>query len=136
MKKLLLLFVFCFGLSFKTYAAVNVTELVGYINDYRAENGKSALSYENGLQNAADVRANEASQVWSHTRPDGSDYYTVDSEVYGENLSKGYKTAAKVFENWKASPSHNANLLGSFETVAISVVETGSQTFVSCEFGF
>ena len=61
------------------------------VNAKRQEAGLSALTWNSGLEQASSVRAVEASQSFSHTRPDGSDWWTVNSNLmYGENLAKGY----------------------------------------------
>ena len=61
------------------------------VNAKRAENGLAALNWSNGLESCAMVRATEAASKFSHTRPNGKDWYTVNSELmWGENLAKGY----------------------------------------------
>ena len=69
------------------------------VNAKRAENGLAALNWSNGLESCAMVRAQEAASKFSHTRPNGKDWYTVNSELmWGENLAKGYDldTAVEV----------------------------------------
>lgn len=87
-------------------------ELFMKINEYRISAGVNALSWNNELAAAAEVRAEEATILWSHTRPNGLDYYTVNPNiVYGENLARGYDTADSTLQAWKDSPTHNDNLL-------------------------
>ena len=50
-------------------------------NQQRTAAGLSALTWNSGLEQASAVRAVEASQSFSHTRPDGSDWWTVNSMV-------------------------------------------------------
>ena len=86
--------------------------LFNAINQYRTADGRSPLLWSNELAAAAEIRAEEATRLWSHTRPNGQDYYTVNpSVVYGENLAKGYGTAEATLQAWKDSPTHNDNLL-------------------------
>ena len=62
------------------------------MNQQRAAQGLSALVWSDALTSAAQVRANEITTSFSHTRPNGSDFWTVDSNVqYGENLAKLYQ---------------------------------------------
>ena len=62
------------------------------VNAKRAENGLATLNWSNGLESCAMVRATEAASKFSHTRPNGKDWYTVNSELmWGENLAKGYE---------------------------------------------
>ncbi len=108
------------------------------LNATRVANGMKPLKWSSGLEKASAVRAVEATQVWSHTRPNGSDYYTVDSSlVYGENLAQGYTTANSAMDAWMASPAHKDNILfPDFVTGAISINVSGGQWVWACEFGY
>ena len=64
-------------------------DIIDRTNALRRENGVSALTVNDKLMQAAQVRADEiaASGVYSHTRPDGRKSNTVtDSKYTGENL--------------------------------------------------
>jgi len=109
------------------------------MNARRAQAGLPALAWNSGLEQAAAVRAVEAAQLFSHTRPDGSEWWTVNSNLmYGENLAKGYTTGDSVTQAWMDSPTHAANILdGGFTSVAIVVhVNSNGQWFWSQEFGY
>ena len=84
------------------------------------------------------VRAQEAASKFSHTRPNGKDWYTVNSELmWGENLAKGYDSAQSVVDAWMASPTHAANILaGDFTTCSIAVFETNGKLYFAQEFGY
>ncbi len=109
------------------------------VNAQRQNAGLSALKWDSGIEQAAAVRAVEASQVWSHTRPDGSEFWTVNSNLlYGENLAKGFTTADAAIEGWMNSPTHKDNILfADFASGAI-VVHVGSdgQWYWANEFGY
>lgn len=94
------------------------------INDYRAEFGLGALLWNRDLEAAAAIRADEAGVCWSHTRPNGKPWYTVNPSImYGENLGRGYDDAGSLVQAWKDSPAHNENLLyADFSYAAISYV--------------
>lgn len=94
------------------------------INDYRQAHGLKALLWNNDLEAAAAVRADEARSCWSHTRPNGQPWYTVNPSImYGENLGRGYSDADSLVQAWKDSPTHNENLLyADFKYAAISCV--------------
>lgn len=50
--------------------------------------------WSDGLEQCAQVRATECNELFSHTRPNQSDWWTVNSEImWGENLAQGCKTA-------------------------------------------
>lgn len=108
------------------------------VNEQRASAGLGALTWSNGLEQASAVRAVEASQKWSHDRPDGTEYWTVNSSiVYGENLAKGYSSAEEAITAWMNSPSHKDNILFSgFKTGAIAIHVINGQWYWANEFGY
>lgn len=142
MKKLLrTLFVVAFlgiMMSVTGFAQNNTeAEVIAKVNDIRVANGLNALRYDASLEATATVRANELNVRFSHTRPDGSDWYTVNPDLmYGENLADGYNTADAVVNAWMASPEHKANILKpDFTTVAVSSVVKNGKTYWAQEFG-
>lgn len=98
-------------------------EILVMLNQYRSEYELNALKWNEKLQEAANLRALEAGVVFSHTRPNGENWYTVNEELLGgENLAIGYKSPEKVMAGWKSSESHNDNLLySSYKAVAVGV---------------
>ena len=106
--------------------------IFNFINQYRTANGKNTLSWSTDLESCAKIRAKEASQLWSHTRPNGSQWYTVNESImFGENLAKGYDTANDVVIAWEQSPAHNENLLwNDFKYVGIAEYNG----YYACEF--
>lgn len=142
MKKLLrTLFVVAFlgiMMSMTGFAQNNTeAEVIAKVNDIRVANGLNALRYDVSLEATATVRANELNVRFSHTRPDGSDWYTVNPDLmYGENLADGYNTADAVVNAWMASPEHKANILKpDFTTVAVSTTVKNGKTYWAQEFG-
>ncbi len=108
------------------------------VNTKRAAAGLSELKWSIGLENAAQIRANECEKKFSHTRPDGSDYWTADGNlVYGENLAKGYDNAEDVVDAWVASPTHKANLMDpGFKSCSIAIHESSDDMLWAQEFGY
>ncbi len=87
-------------------------ELFILVNEARTANGLAPLSWSGGLADASYVRAGEAVDCFSHTRPDGSDWWTVNPDImYGENLAQGQTNAQWVFDDWMNSPSHRENIM-------------------------
>ncbi len=107
------------------------------VNEIRMANGLSAVQYSASLETTSVVRANEITTKFSHTRPDGTDWYTVNADLqYGENLAEGYNTADDVVNAWMASPTHRANILKpDFTTCAISTTTQNGRTYWAQEFG-
>ena len=109
-------------------------QIMDLINEKRKQVGVSALSYREDIAYAADLRAQESSKVWSHTRPNNTPYYTVDNRIYGENLSKNYKTAKDIVNAWMNSETHKTNMLdGRYKGACIGICETGGNIYVSLE---
>ena len=106
-------------------------ELFILINNERAAHGLAPLSWSGSLADCAYVRASECVDCFSHTRPDGSDWYTVNPSImYGENLATGQETAQQVFDDWMASPGHRDNILGPYTTYGSARVgNTWAQEF-------
>ena len=111
------------------------------LNATRAANGLGALRYAPELQAAADTRAVESVQNFSHMRPNGTGCetaVTVDYMVTGENLiqvTSEFATAAIMMDTWMNSPTHRNNiLLSSFTDVAIGVYVVNGITYVSTVF--
>lgn len=98
-------------------------EIVNRTNALRKENGVAALTADDKLMQAAQVRAEEmaASGVYSHIRPDGRKYMTVtDSQYIGENIHcledwalKEKSLPETVMWAWSASAGHLKNMTNS-----------------------
>lgn len=109
------------------------------VNEQRTRAGLEPLVWDSGLENTSDVRARECETSFSHTRPDGSAWYTVNSQIMGgENLAYGYNNAADVLDGWMHSPTHRDNILyPTFTKISISVYVADDGTYYwSQEFGY
>ena len=80
------------------------------------------------LNQVALVRAKETIEYFSHTRPDGREFYTVYTDngieyrVAGENLASGQRTPVEVVQAWMDSPGHRENILNrDFGNIGIGV---------------
>lgn len=106
-------------------------QLVREINNLRAENGLAPLVIDSELNKVASVRSAEASQKWSHTRPNGKQGLdAIPGNVWkGENLSMmegsaDEYTTAEMFRMLCESPTHLDNMLfEEFTRVGISSYE-------------
>ena len=110
------------------------------INAERTENGLAECSFSSRLSAIASCRANEISQVWSHTRPDGRHYSTVLND-YGYGAGSvtellvyitGNGDAEEIVGKWLSSDSHRESLLGGYATIGIGVYRAGGYTYVGC----
>lgn len=95
------------------------SEILELVNNIRTEAGVSPLTLDMTLCQAATVRAIEMDNtgVFSHTRPDGTDcwsvfkLYGITYRTCGENIAMGQRTPAQVVESWRNSPGHYANMV-------------------------
>lgn len=113
-------------------------EVLAAINAQRSAAGLSPLNKTGDLMAAAYIRAKEQEQLFSHTRPNGSDWWTVNSSVcFGECLSKGYSSAA-VTNAWMNSPTHKAVIMdGSYKTGGIGIYQAADGTiYIALETGY
>lgn len=98
-------------------------EIVDLTNDLRREHGLSVLTENERLMEAAQVRAEEmaATTTYSHTRPDGRQYYTAtDCPYTAENIHRiatryltqhGVELAEAAVDGWVNSETHLRNIL-------------------------
>ena len=113
-------------------------EVFNLVNSIRAENGLPALTWDDKLYESAKIRAQEITVCWSHTRPDGTDCFTVSDVLHGENIAYGYPDAASVVAGWMESQGHKENILRSgFTRTAIAYYVTADGTPYWCHhFGY
>lgn len=105
-----------------------INEVYDITNNYRSLIGASSLTLDSFLMTAADIRAKELSNSFSHTRPNGSSCFTVLSELgisygtAGENIAAGYSSPQSVMEGWYSSSGHYQNIISSkFKKIGIGV---------------
>ena len=109
-------------------------DIIDRTNALRKENGIAALTANDKLMQAAQVRADEmaASGAYSHTRPDGRKYTTVtDCKYVGENIhqipllyleqQKG-ELAETVVHSWSKSAGHMENMINaSYASIGVGL---------------
>lgn len=95
-------------------------EILSLVNQERIRNGLDKLSWGDTCAEAAEIRANELVQLYSHTRPDGRPWDTAcDSPnnsvtyVEGENLAVGSSAVSPetTVATWMNSEKHRENIL-------------------------
>jgi uncharacterized protein YkwD len=101
------------------------------INNYRGQNGLAALTLSPTLTRAATWMSADmaAYNYFSHDDRFGRTFDVrigqcdVTRAAWGENIAAWYDTSASVFEAWRNSPGHNANMLnGIYRSIGISRV--------------
>jgi len=92
-------------------------QVVTLVNAERAKEGLAPLSIDTKVQAAAQVRAVESEQSFSHTRPNGSSFATALKEQNvsyrraGENIAWGQRSPEEVVNAWMNSSGHRANIM-------------------------
>ncbi len=106
------------------------SQVLQLVNQERAKEGLSALTTNSTLQAAAEKRAQETVQSFSHTRPNGTSFSTVLKEygisyrAAGENIAYGQKTPQEVVKAWMNSSGHRANIMSpKFGKIGIGVYQ-------------
>lgn len=119
-------------------------------NQLRAEYGAGPLTENQVLQDAADVRALESAESFSHTRPNGLEFQSILEEdgftysyfLAGENLAMGThhmddeEMAGFLFDGWVESPGHFENMIEPrYEEIGIGVHYDGEFLYLVQIFG-
>ena len=100
-------------------ATGDVYEAIRLINEERVKAGLSALESDSTMMEMAAVRAQEMSVDFSHTRLDGSHWWTIFQDYGmdpggpgGENGGAGKDTADRQVSSWmKSTAGHKENIL-------------------------
>lgn len=127
-------------------------KVLSLTNDLRVENGLHTLSHNQELEIAGDIRAEETTIAFSHTRPNGQNPFTVldDTDTspnynyshIGENLGMAtyHRTdeymAELIFEGWVDSEGHLQNILKpEYTEIGIGVAVSEDKIYITQFFG-
>ena len=113
-------------------------EVLNKLNAKRRERGLGGLKMDTQLLNAAMKRCVESAVIFSHSRPDDSEYYSINSDlIYGENIAAGRDTSDGTFEQWWNSVGHRKNMMNfAYKSVGIGCVQVNGIYYWSQEFGY
>lgn len=97
------------------------SQMLALINEYRAENGLSALTIDTRLMAAAMVHSEDQANncEMTHDGTDGSEPWDrieaqgYDWTVAAENVAAGQTSVSQVMTSWWNSAGHRANILNS-----------------------
>ncbi len=111
-------------------------EVLRLVNQERAKEGLKPLTMNEKLRSGAKTRAQEISQLFEHTRPDGRDFFTVYKEsgvsyrAAGENIAYGYASPKEVMNGWMNSEGHRRNIMDpSFTQLAVGAYKSGGNLY-------
>jgi len=98
-------------------------EVFELTNAERVKNGLAPLKYYTAGQSGANTRAKELMTYFSHTRPDGTKWWTASSafdkstcQSGAENIARGYGAPEDVVAAFMASADHKSNILSTTYT--------------------
>ena len=121
--------------SLNNSASAYISQVLSHVNAERAKAGLSPLTLDTGASQAADIRAKEIVNNFSHTRPNGSSFSSVLTEngvsyrSAGENIAYGQNTPSEVMNGWMNSSGHRANILNqNFTQIGIGHYEDANGT--------
>ncbi len=110
-----------------TCAGAFTQQFLCLLNQYRVSKGLAKLSFDSSLATVALKHSQwmNSTGTFSHEETDGSHLLdrcqAAGIICRGENLAKGATSAQNLLDMWKASSSHNANLIGSYKTMGLGI---------------
>lgn len=110
--------------------------VINQTNAERAKQGLPALRIDAELMAAAQIRAEEISRKFSHTRPNGKAGSSVTAAARNENIARGHGSPDRVMAAWLTSDSHRRNLLArGYGSIGVACLEVGGITYWVQLFG-
>lgn len=108
-----------------------IEEVIELTNAEREKEGLPALSTMTKLDKAAQIRADELKEKYSHDRPDGTSCFTVLDDVningysaVGENIALGQRSPEQVVQAWMNSDGHRRNIMNvQFEKIGVGYAD-------------
>lgn len=108
-----------------------IEEVIELTNAEREKEGLPALSTMTKLDKAAQIRADELKEKYSHDRPDGTRCFTVLDDVningysaVGENIALGQRSPEQVVQAWMNSDGHRRNIMNvQFEKIGVGYAD-------------
>ncbi len=105
-------------------------EVLSFVNNIRANNNLDPLAWGSTCEEAANIRAQEITTRYDHTRPDGRSWSSAcpapdSGGTSGENLAVGNAAVSPVTTVmlWMGSDSHRENILNpTFTKLAVGFV--------------
>lgn len=124
--------------------------IIDRVNELRLDLSLSPLQSNDMLKAGAIIRAQETEEVFSHTRPDGTEPFTVLEEegihypyqMVGENLGMAtyymeeVEMAELIFNGWVESEGHYENMIRpEYEEIGVGVHYDGEFLYATQLFG-
>ena len=113
------------------------SEVADIVNQERASQGLSALSYDSSLAELAQKKAEDMAEngYFSHQSPTYGSAFDMMNEAgisyrsAGENIARGQRTPEAVMDSWMNSSGHRANILSSsYSSLGVGYAEDENGT--------
>jgi len=112
-------------------------EVLNLVNTERQKAGTPLLAMDKSMLDSAMERAAETTVLFSHTRPDGSTCFSINSKIYGENIAYGQSSPKDVMNSWMNSKGHKENIMNSsYKSIGIGCIQKGNCLYWVQVFGF
>ena len=107
-------------------------EVMSLINMERQKKGLKPYKSDYTCYDSALLRAKECEEYWSHTRPNGEEWYSLyfnnpnanGIKMVGENLGRNFTNAKTIVDALMNSEGHRKNILHPrFTHVCIAIIE-------------
>ncbi len=108
-------------------ASEDELKILESVNAVRSQYGLEPYALDEDFCKSAEVRAGEQTHSFSHVRPNGQEWFTVNQNVNSENiahLNAEYQKSL-VVEAWMQSRVHRMNVLSqTSKNAGIGIIET------------
>lgn len=112
-------------------------EVFRLINEERVANGVPEFTLDETAMEFAQLRAEEISEKFSHTSPDGT-VMQYSHYTFAENIAKGGKTPEDAVNGWLNSPGHRAAMMSDYSSygncMGVGVYEKNGTMYWVLEF--
>lgn len=107
-------------------------EVIALLNIEREKEGLKPIKSYYTYYDCVLLRAKECEEYWSHTRPNGEEWYSLyfnnpnlnEINLIGENLGKDFSTAETIVNALMNSESHRNNILRpNFTHICVAIIE-------------
>jgi len=110
-------------------------QILYYVNQFRAENGKSPLAMNKDMVETAGIHSTAMAKgtvAFGHDNFDLRFKYVAAKlggvNAFAENVAMGVLDARQVVEGWIHSPGHRKNMLGDYNLTGIATATASNGT--------
>lgn len=127
----------CCVVAFGEFDKTMSDAILAAVNVYRDNGGLEPLEKNQSLGFCADCRAKEASYSFTHTRTNGTYWFTVAPAYYkAELMATDFATAQETVDAWMQTATGRQYLLGDeYMSIGISTFRTSDRNYIVCALG-